>query len=151
MSSKNCAMASRCRDLTEADKTAVGEAIKKAFLKAKGSKTWLSRFSVDDKDRTVNCIYNNISSVVIDDTYLLCYDVIEPWYCEDKLLLECLVMRLNKNNKTFDVVLEALDWLAEINECVGIVSSTALSPDDKILKKLYKGYQVTATEMYRGV
>lgn len=99
----------------------------------------------DDPQYTVDMIVQNmVDSVVIDESYLLVFSVVKPWYSMNRVLLsEDLVLRIGKGS-TFRAVASTLEHLAELNNCDAIITGGALSRSSRAIIRLYQrfGYEL---------
>lgn len=108
-------------------------------LAPEGSSESTVSYLCDDPLYTVELIVQGIvDSVVIDEAYLLVYSVAKPWYSKNQWLLsEDLVLRIGKGS-SFRAVTETLDFLAEDNECVAIITGGALARNTRAITRLYQ-------------
>lgn len=143
------------RYVTDQDYDTIHDALKRSFKLAKRKKKLVSKYDYCDGPRMVDAIVKDklVESVIVNETYLICYTVNDVWYSDDKILSECLVMRLHKTEHTFECVVEALEILAKVNGCVGICAGTAFSSNDNELASKYKslGFENSGFELYKGV
>ncbi len=88
-------------------------------------------------------IRGEVDSVVIDDAYLLVYTVGSPWYTQELVVLEDMVLRIGSGS-TFSVVTDYLDGLAEEFNCKVQLVGGALARKPRALSRLYQrsGYVI---------
>ncbi len=85
-----------------------------------------------------------VSAVIIQETYLLLFDIYAPWYSLDELIFaERMLLRINNSNYVpFKCVVEVMEILAKEAGANVLVAGTALARKDEVLGKLYmkEGY-----------
>lgn len=141
------------REIEEKDREHIFNALERSWKVAKRKKTWVDQYKYEDGEYIVDCIYNNIDSVIVDETYLVCYQINDVWYSKKRVLNECLVMKIHKNKSDFGYVVQALEQIAKDHQCDGILVGTAFSANDTLLARKYEGYGFRVEEMnlYKGV
>lgn len=143
------------REVNESDYDTIHNALKKAFKVAKRKKELFKKYDYCDGPRLVDAIVIDkfVDSVIVNETYLICYTVNEVWYSDHKILAESLVLRINKTEHNFDCVINALEQIAKDNGCVGICCGTAFSSNDVALANKYRehGFSTSGYELYKGV
>lgn len=94
-----------------------------------------------------------VDAVIVEETYLLVYDVGAPWYSKDIILAEMLVLKVYEGGARFHHLAEALEQLARENEATAITVGTALAQSDAALSRLYKrhGFQIEAYSLYKPI
>lgn len=95
----------------------------------------------DDPQYTVEMVVQNmVDAVVIDESYLLVFSVVKPWYSKNRLVLsEDLVLRIGKGS-SFRAVVATLEHLAETNDCDAIVTGGALARSSRAITRLYQRF-----------
>ena len=98
-------------------------------------------FLCDDREYTVQMIVQNIvDAVVINESYLLVFSVVKPWYSKNRsILCEDLVLRIGSGSSFRDVV-AALEHLADLNECNAIITGGALARSSRAITRLYQRF-----------
>lgn len=79
---------------------------------------------------------HGVSSLVIDDAYLLVYDIATPWYSFKEVLNELLVLRIGKGS-SFNAVVDTLDDLAYEHDVSLTLVGGAFTRAPKALSRLY--------------
>lgn len=95
----------------------------------------------DDPAYTVEMIVQGlVDAVVIDESYLLVYAIVTPWYSKNsRVLHEELVLRLAKGS-SFSRVVETLECIARDEECDAIVVGGALARSSRAIVRMYQRY-----------
>lgn len=95
----------------------------------------------DDPQYTVEMVVQNmVDAVVIDESYLLVFSIVKPWYSKNRLVLsEDLVLRIGKGS-SFSAVAFALEQIAETNECDAIITGGALARSSRAITRLYQRF-----------
>lgn len=85
---------------------------------------------------TKRIVEHQVQSVIVDEAYLIVYDVCEPWYSEEVILVELMILRIGEGS-SFDAVVDMMDDLAEEynTTCTHVGSAFARSP--RALSRLY--------------
>lgn len=98
-------------------------------------------FFCDDREYTVQVIVQNmVDAVVINESYLLVFSVVKPWYSKNKTVLcEDLVLRIGKGSSFSDVI-ATMEDLAEVNECDAIITGGALARSSRAITRLYQRF-----------
>lgn len=93
----------------------------------------------DDVEYTTEMIVQNlVDATVIDNSYLLVYSIVVPWYSKNRTVLcEDMVLRIGKGSK-FSRVIATLDHLADKHDCCAIVTGGALARSSKAIERLYR-------------
>lgn len=126
------------------DKDAIRVALSAALYRSlapTGSKHKNSTVShlCDDMEYTLQVIVEgNVSSVVIDEAYLLVYSVGQPWYSLGHTVFqEDLVLRLAPGSQ-FGRVIQTMESLATDNGCSTLIAGGALSRSSRAITRLYR-------------
>jgi hypothetical protein len=95
----------------------------------------------DDRNYTVQMIVQNIvDAVVVNESYLLVFSVVKPWYSKNSTILcEDLVLRIGKGGSFGDVI-AAMEYLAGLNECNAIITGGALARSSRAITRLYQRF-----------
>lgn len=95
----------------------------------------------DDPDYAVEMIVQNIvDAVVIDESYLLVYAVVKPWYSKNSYVVsEELVLRIGKGSH-FGSVVHTLEEIAKLHDCDAIVTGGALARSSRAITRMYQRY-----------
>ena len=123
----------RVRKLRPNDRSSICCKLTKATDKARDKEVCVG-LSIE---YAVDRIMGDPNSVILDESYLVCYSVVEPWYKDYGVVVERLVLKLD-NTSSFDVVCEFLEDVAREHGCNAIVSGGALAVKTKALKHLYE-------------
>ena len=85
-------------------------------------------------------VQNIVDAVVINESYLLVFSVVKPWYSKNRsILCEDLVLRIGSGSSFRDVV-AALEHLADLNECNAIITGGALARSSRAITRLYQRF-----------
>lgn len=132
------------RSVEEADKPFIIQKIKDEHFNAMttGTKNWLTNLSYEDVDIFLDK-FDSFQSLIINETYLVIYDVGELWWSDKKVLAENMILRIYNGQAKFSDIMKTLDVLAEINNCGYIDVGTALNKDmDRLNQKFIEhGYE----------
>ncbi len=138
------------RKLLQADYTRIETALSSRIDKAKREQRKPTHAYLDIAAFMAG-IYNFTNAYIVADSYLVCYEVIQPWWTKDGdwLLAEQLVLRLSVSGADFRVVPEFLTAQAREAGCVLAAVGTALALSDKPLASLYSrhGFQPSAASL----
>jgi len=137
MSSTSCSKVSprRVRLPCESDRELITVALAAAVYRSLAST--VSYLCTDQKYVVDNILDHTYTSVVLDDSYLLIYNVGSPWYSTSSVLVEEMVLRLQPGSH-FSVVTDYLDDLAEHYDCDLILVGGALSRSSRAITRLYQ-------------
>lgn len=93
-----------------------------------------------------------VRSFVVNETYLLVYDVSEPWYTRKRIVEEMLVVKVYDGPGKFDDVLTVLESIRTAHGAVGIAAGNSLARYPRALERMYtrRGYQPSGTTFYRS-
>lgn len=93
----------------------------------------------------------SVRHFLVDETYVLVYDVGSPWYSWETMIEEMLVVRLATGTGTIDGVVSVLVALAAVHGAQGIVVGNSLARYPRALERLYTrhGFQASGTTFYR--
>lgn len=90
-----------------------------------------------DIDKAVEVIVNNVvDAVIVDEAYLVVYEIGIPWYSDKEVLLELLVLRIGEGS-SFTAVTDTLDDLAYENDVVYTFVGSAFARSPRALSRLY--------------
>ena len=137
MSSTSCSKVSprRVRLPCESDRELITVALAAAVYRSLAST--VSYLCTDQKYVVDNIVGGAYTSAVLDDSYLLIYNVGSPWYSTSSVLSEEMVLRLRPGSH-FSVVTDYLDDLAEHYDCDLILVGGALSRSSRAITRLYQ-------------
>lgn len=82
-----------------------------------------------------------VSSLIVDEAYLVVYDLVNPWYSTKEILVELLVLRIGEGS-SFTAVTDLLDDLAAEHDAAAIHAGSSFSRAPSALVRLYsrQGY-----------
>lgn len=95
--------------------------------------------AMDARKATVHLVYNNEHSYIVDECFLVCYQIGTPWFSEDLVLGEMTVLRLASGG-SFTAVADFLKAEASRHSCKWVLVGTLLSNCDELLSRLYRRY-----------
>lgn len=97
------------------------------------------RHLCDDIEYTLSVIVEgDVSSVVIDEAYLLVYSIGQPWYSLGHTVFqEDMVLRIGSGS-TFGRVIETMEELAAKHDCSTLLAGGALSRSSRVITRLYR-------------
>jgi hypothetical protein len=109
-----------------------------AKLRRVGTKAIFKHLNVQ---RAVRHIYQFDNAYIVDNAYLVIYDIDTPWYTDEDCLVlsELLVLRLAVSGD-FSVVPAFLERKGREAGCQLVVAGTALAKTDKVLASLYHNH-----------
>jgi len=92
------------------------------------------------------CLMDHV--YIVNECYLVIYDIFTPWYSETPILAEQLVLQLASGGRFSDVV-SFLEEAAREAGASSVVVGTALAKSDKSLATMYQreGFQQEAIEL----
>lgn len=132
------------RPITEQDRQAVQDTLVRAYHKTNKPvirDTW-EGFIPAVADEIF--IQQECKSVIVNETFVLCYLAVESWWTHVKVLVEYSVMRIYPDGPgKFSDVCEALEILAKEEGCKHIQVGTMFTPNDEPLARKYRsnGYE----------
>lgn len=94
--------------------------------------------AMDPAKAAAYLVQYNEHSYIVDETYLVCYQLGVPWFSEDLCLGEMTVARLTTQGGKFSAVTDFLKAEAERHGCKWVIAGTLLSSQDGLLSKLYE-------------
>lgn len=86
---------------------------------------------------TARVIAGDVDSVVLDDTYLVCYTIGSPWYSDKVILMEQLVLKIGSGGKFSDVC-DLFDDMQDYYGADEILVSGGLSSRPDLLAQKYE-------------
>lgn len=140
------------REVTPADYGLIAEVCTTTFAKIKerATKEWIEQV---DLSVVLAYIFNPEHHVyIVEDSYLIAYEVGSAWYSNEEVLMEQLVLSL-RPGKPFSVVTDFLEEQAMRHEVSLITVGTALAPSDAALVRLYSraGYKQEAIALIKRI
>ena len=150
MSQANPKTQIRYRLATEEDRPAIENALVYAYEVARSTKDWVSSYSLEDKSTIASHILES-DAIVIEDSYLFVYDIVDVWHSPRRALNELLCLRIYKTKATFEVVIQAMEEIARDNNCFLITVATALHHTNDELASRYKsfGFKPEEVRLYK--
>ncbi|ATI16337.1 hypothetical protein HOS13_gp30 [Caulobacter phage Lullwater] len=128
---------SSARKLRDSDYWLIKQVVddRREYLQRSNRKPW---FKYLDTDACMRFIYSCENAYVVNDAYLVCYEVINPAYAQEHILFveEVMVLRLVPGS-SFDAVTDFFEEVRERVGAVGIFAGTALAKSDRALARLY--------------
>lgn len=128
-------------------------AIKAALVKLIGMAQGRGQMAYADLDAAMNNIIDRIGSghgARVIDGFLILYDVGKPWYMDVPVLIEDMILRIEKTGSPVSVAIQALDILAQENGCPAIAAGDTqvgyMTPH-----YINHGYTVIGTQLLKGV
>lgn len=85
---------------------------------------------------TKKIVHHLVDSVIVDNAYLVVYEVGTPWYADKECLHELMVLKIG-DGSSFQAVTDLLDDLAWEFDVTLTVVGTAFSRAPKALARLY--------------
>lgn len=127
------------REVTEDDRKAIEDTLVKAWHKTGKPivrDTWPG-FAPAVATEVI--IQRECKSVIVNDTYLLCYYAGETWWTHLKIFVEYSVMRIYEDGRgKFSDVCEAMEILAKQEGCRHIQVGTMFATNDAPLVRKYE-------------
>lgn len=141
MSSQPCKRVTlqRVRLPTESDRNRIYCQIEAARQRVAGSD--ITKLS-DPWFATEMIVQGGIPSLVLDEAFVLVYNVGSPWYSDRVFLQECMVLRIGQGS-SFSAVCDLLDDLADEHNANDILVGSALAKHPEALSRMYQrhGYK----------
>ncbi|WNV48166.1 hypothetical protein Ql52_gp030 [Caulobacter phage Quill_5.2] len=134
---------SSARKLRDSDYWLVRQVVdeRREYLQNSKRKSW---YKYLDTDACMSFIYACENAYVVDDAFLVVYEITNPAYAQKHILFveEVMVLRLVPGS-SFDAVTAFFDEVRERVGAVGIFAGTALAKSDRALARLYSraGYR----------
>lgn len=118
-------------------------------LQARGHKVIHQRLDVATAMRS---LYDFEHAYIVADSFLVVFDVSQPWYSKDVFLHELLVLRL-MGSADFQVVTDFLEASAREAGASMVAAGTALARSDRALASLYskQGYVEAALALVKEI
>lgn len=103
-------------------------------IRRKSDKAWIKRI---DCESVLDTLFDpDCTAYIVDETYLVYYEVGSAWYGPTTMLEEKLVLSLRPGS-SFSVVTDFLEERARLHGAELIVVGTALAPSDAALARCY--------------
>lgn len=118
------------RDYNLVSKTVISTINK---LVKNNAKLW---FKYLDAKAVIDFLISHDATYIVDETYLVAYDIDVPWYSNELFLHELVVLKL-KPGSSFDKVTSFLEGKRDEAGAKIIFSGTTLAEDDVKLASLY--------------
>jgi hypothetical protein len=117
------------------------------------NKKWTGLIDPTLIETTLKNMNPNIHAVVVEDTYLLLFAVISPWFTNKTLIDEKLVFRLLDGPGKFSDVVKALEYIAKSTNTSGIMVGTALAPNDKVMVRMFQraGFELSQSSLFKDL
>lgn len=142
----------KIRPLTEADYPFIDEYIKQRPWE-RTSKKWVNLIDPDLIEKTLKNQNPKIDCVIVEDTYLVLFSVIRPWFTNKILIDEKLIFRLLDGPGKFTDVIEALEYIAQVMGASAVMAGTALAPKDEVLVRMFQraGFESNHTGLFKEI
>lgn len=140
------------RPLTKEDYPFIDKYVKQRAWE-RTNKKWTSLIDPTLIETTLKNMNPNIHAVVVEDTYLLLFAVISPWFTNKTLIDEKLVFRFLDGPGKFSDVTAALEHIATSTNAAGIMVGTALAPSSKVMVRMYQraGYELSQSGLFKEI
>jgi len=140
------------RRLTAEDFPAVYDAVVSTLgkIRRKSDKAWVKHI---DTVSVLETLFDpDCTAYIVDDTYLIYYEVGSAWYGPATTLEEKLVLSLRPGS-SFSVVTDFLEERARLHGAELIAVGTALAPSDAALARCYsrQGYKQEVITLIKEV
>ena len=121
---------------------------------AKSTKSWVRMV---DPETVIDYLWDTLQgstehNISLVDGYLIVWYVGQPWWSNDKILQEDLVLKVAPDTKAdFATVVNFLQDMAEQLCCSGIGAGTAFSDRDPALVRVYQkhGFKLEASQLFK--
>lgn len=112
------------------------------------TKPW---FKYLDAKCVIDFLFSHESTYIIDEAYLVAYDLDVPWYTNEMFLHELVVLRL-KRGSSFDKVTDFLEGKKREANAAITFAGTMLAEDDVKVASLYisQGFVQSAIGLMKG-
>lgn len=125
-------------------------AIERAFMDGVHALSGLKPFSkaMDPFRAAYYLVFEHDNSYIVDETFLVCYQIGTPWFSNEQMLGEMTVLRLAPGG-SFSAVTDFLKAEAKRHSCKWVLTGTLLSNCDEVLSRLYtmKGFSPTLRQL----
>lgn len=104
--------------------------------------------AMDPSKAAFHLVFDHPHSYIIDETFLVCYQIGTPWFSNERMLGEMSVLRLGAGG-SFSKVTDFLKAEAKRHSCKWVLTGTLLSNCDELLSRLYtmKGFSPTLRQL----
>lgn len=94
-----------------------------------------------------------LDTVYLVGPYLVAYTIHQPWYSDEDVLCDLLVMRLNSGAGKLSDITDFLEAEARRSNVRFVSVGTLLAPDDAKQVRAYQrcGYEVAATQLIKEI
>lgn len=124
-------------------RAALATALYRSLANSSNEESTVSYLTTNQEFVVEKILRGLVDSLVIDESYLLVYAVVQPWYSLDRIILsEEMVLRI-RDGSSFDAVVSTMKLLAENNDCDAIVTGGALARYPRALTRLYQRHGFT--------
>ena len=140
------------RPLTKEDYPAIDAYIKKRPWE-RTNKKWTGLIDPTLIETTLKNMNPNIHAVIVENTYLVLFAVISPWFTNKTLIDEKLIFRLLDGPGKFSDVVKALEHIAKSTNASGIMVGTALAPNDKVMVRMFQrtGFELSQSSLFKDI
>lgn len=140
------------REITVADYPVIDELVRQKLWE-RSKKKWTV---IVDPLKVAAVVKNqnpNIHSVVVEETYILVFSMAHPWFSDQFFVEEKLVIKAFDGPGNFSDVTKALEHIARVSGAYGILTGTAMAPNDKALVRMYEkaGFEKSQVGLFKAV
>jgi hypothetical protein len=117
----------------------------------RADKLWTTLINPLHIGRVLKGFNPNIHAMVVEETYLVLFATVRPWFTDQIIIDEKLIFRLHDGKGKFSDVIDALDAIAKEENAAGIMVGTGLTPNDAAMSRLYKreGFEPSSSNLYK--
>jgi hypothetical protein len=140
------------RELTEADYPVIDELVRKRLWE-RSKKKWSATIDPSKVAAVMKNQNPNIHSVVVEETYILVFSMAHPWFSDKFFVEEKLVIKAFNGLGNFDDVTKALEHIARVSGAYGILTGTAMAPNDDALVRMYlkAGFEQSQVGLFKAI
>lgn len=140
------------RPLAEEDYPFIDQYIKQRPWE-RANKQWIKLIDPVLIEATLKNKNPNIHCVIVEDTYLVLFSVIRPWFTNKALIDEKLIFRLLNGPGKFSDAVAALEYIAKTTDAAGVMVGTALAPNDKVMVRMFQraGFELSQSGLFKDI
>lgn len=140
------------REITKADYPVIDELVRQRLWE-RANKKWTTAI---DPSKVASVMKNqnpNIHSVVVEETYILVFSMAHPWFSDKFFVEEKLVIKAFDGPGNFSDVTKALEHIARVSGAYGILTGTAMAPNDVALTRMYEkaGFEQSQVGLFKAI
>lgn len=114
-------------------------------------KLWTTLINPQYIERALKGFNPSIRALVIEETYLVLYALVRPWFTDQTIIDEKLIFRLRLGKGKFPDVIDTLNAIAKEENAAGVMVGTGLTHNDAAMSRLYQreGFEPSSSNLYK--